>query len=245
MDNQQYLKQILPLLAAPMPYKWREQSFSTFKPEATCVAYIDARDVMDRLDSVCIYGWLRKHEEIKGHIYCSVGIVMPDGSIQWRMDCGTESDTEAEKGESSDSFKRASVNWGPGRFLYDLKIVKLPANEKKIKGPNGNKPYIIDDKGSRVWNLTDHINKIQKNAVNNKQPPKIPSNQTISDDQFKQLTKALDDSKSDKVAFCRACKIESLSAMPAAMFDGAMAKIKEKMESSLLAQMQDHHLMNE
>jgi hypothetical protein len=36
----------------------------------------------------------------------------------FKSDCGTESNTEKEKGESSDSFKRACVNWGIGRELY-------------------------------------------------------------------------------------------------------------------------------
>lgn len=163
MSNETYLLAILPALKAPMPYQWRVQSFSKHKPEATCVAYIDARDAMDRLDQVCSYGWQRRHVEMKNHIYCEVGIVMPDGSVQWRMDCGTESQTEAEKGEASDSFKRACVNWGIGRFLYDLEIKRLPANE--IKSAT-NWPYIVDSHGKRVWDLTKHINSGARNTQN-------------------------------------------------------------------------------
>ena len=156
MEDKDYIKEILPKLAEEMSYKWRVQSFSKFKPEATCVAYIDARDLMDRLDEVCDYGWERDHREIKGHIYAGVGIVMPSGRILWRWDCGTESNTEAEKGESSDSFKRAGVNWGVGRFLYDLKIQKVTASEKKTKD---NYPHVVDSSSKRVWDLTKHINK--------------------------------------------------------------------------------------
>ena len=150
-----YLQSILSALAEPMPYKWRVQSFSkTGNPQATCVAYIDSRDVMDRLDAVCVFGWQRRHTSIKDNIYCEVGITMPDGAVLWRMDCGTESSTEKEKGESSDSFKRASVNWGVGRFLYDLDIIRLPANELKT---SNNYPYVVNDFGKKVWDLNKHI----------------------------------------------------------------------------------------
>lgn len=146
------LKDIIEKLSEPMPYKWRVQSFSKHKPQATCVAYIDARDVMQRLDAHCV--WQREHREIKGHIYAGIGILI-DGQWVWRWDCGTESNTEAEKGESSDSFKRAAVNFGVGRFLYDLGMVYLPANEKKTQG---NYPYVVDGNGKQVYDLTKHIN---------------------------------------------------------------------------------------
>ncbi|MBO4733961.1 MAG: hypothetical protein J5662_05725 [Clostridia bacterium] len=59
------------------------------------------------------YKWQRKHYECKGNLYCSVGIYDEDlKEWVWRDDCGAESYTEKEKGEASDSFKRACVNWG-------------------------------------------------------------------------------------------------------------------------------------
>jgi hypothetical protein len=164
VTNYEYLQGILEKLKVPMPYKWRVQSFSkSGNPQATCVAYIDSRDVMDRLDEVCVFGWQRSHTEIKGNIYCSIGVNMPDGTQLWRQDCGTESSTEKEKGESSDSFKRAAVNWGVGRFLYDLEIKRLPANELKT---GSNFPYVVDDKGKKVWDITKHINNTIKKSGN-------------------------------------------------------------------------------
>lgn len=82
--------------------------------------YIDARDVMDRLDSVLgPENWQKDYKEIKGVLFAGIGIYV-DGQWVWKWDAGTESDTEKEKGEASDSFKRAAVNWGIGRFLYNL-----------------------------------------------------------------------------------------------------------------------------
>lgn len=40
-------------LKKKIPYQWRVQSYSKTKPSASCVAYIDARDVMELLDEVC------------------------------------------------------------------------------------------------------------------------------------------------------------------------------------------------
>jgi hypothetical protein len=146
--------ELIKKLAEPMPYKWRIQSASKYKPEITCVAYIDSRDVMDRLDSVVGAGnWQRKHELIGKNLYCSIGVKI-DGEWVWKSDCGTESQTEKEKGQSSDSFKRAAVNFGIGRFLYTLGLVKIEANETKNQT---NKPYPIDAKGKRIWHLNDYI----------------------------------------------------------------------------------------
>ena len=179
MTNQQYLETILPKLKQPMQYKWRVQSFSKQKPEATCVAYIDARDVMDRLDEVCAFGWERSHAEVKGHIYSTVTIIMPDGSRINRTDCGTESETEAEKGESSDSFKRAAVNWGVGRFLYDLEIKRVPASDKKEQGKY---PHVVDAGGKRVWDLSKHINSLAPRTGNKPQAATGAANANVNAD---------------------------------------------------------------
>lgn len=81
--------------------------------------YKDARVDMNILDeTVGSERWQRKHYELKDNMYCSVGIYFDGIGWVWKDDCGSESNTEKEKGESSDSFKRACVNWGIGRELY-------------------------------------------------------------------------------------------------------------------------------
>ena len=102
----------------------------------TLLLYKDARVDMDILDeTVGSERWQRKHYEVKGNMYCSVGIYFPELGWVWKDDCGTESNTEKEKGESSDSFKRACVNWGIGRELYTAPIIKIncKTEDKKIK----------------------------------------------------------------------------------------------------------------
>jgi hypothetical protein len=93
-----------------------------------------------------------------------VGIKCGDEWV-WKTDTGSESNIEKEKGHSSDAFKRACVHWGIGRFLYDMDIKYVTANEKKT---NSNYPHVIDKQGNRVWDLTKHINSI---AGNSQEPP--------------------------------------------------------------------------
>lgn len=104
---------------------------------ATILAYKDARVDMNRLDAVYGVGfWQRKHEVINGKEFCSVGVWNKEiEQWVWVQDCGTQSNTEKEKGQSSDAFKRACFNLGIGRELYDYPtiIVKLNPNEFKVE----------------------------------------------------------------------------------------------------------------
>lgn len=92
--------------------------------------YKDARCDMAILDeTVGTLNWQREHYEVKGNMYCKVSIWDAEKNAWvWKSDCGTESNTEAQKGEASDSFKRACVNWGIGRELYTSPFIWIPAN---------------------------------------------------------------------------------------------------------------------
>lgn len=88
--------------------------------------YKDARVDMTILDeTVGAESWQREHYECKGNLFCKVGIKCGEEWV-WKADCGTESQTEKEKGESSDSFKRACVCWGIGRELYTAPFIWVP-----------------------------------------------------------------------------------------------------------------------
>ena len=116
----------------------------------TMLLYKDARCDMNILDETFTpYGWQREHKEIKGVVYCGVGIhcappvVGGDLSMNewvWKWDAGAESYTEKEKGEASDSFKRACVNWGIGRELYTAPLIFIRAKTE----PVGNGYRLID-----------------------------------------------------------------------------------------------------
>ena len=104
---------------------------------ATILAYKDARVDMNRLDEVYGVGfWQKKYDVINDNLFCSVGIWNKDlNQWVWVQDVGTESNTEKEKGQASDAFKRACFNLGIGRELYDYPIiqVKLNSDEFEIK----------------------------------------------------------------------------------------------------------------
>lgn len=104
---------------------------------ARLLLYKDARVDMVILDeTVGCENWQREHKELKDNMYCGVSIRFDFGdSFYWvtKWDCGAESNTEKEKGEASDSFKRACVNWGIGRELYTkipIMVFGLPKNSK-------------------------------------------------------------------------------------------------------------------
>ena len=87
---------------------------------AIILLYKDARVDMNILDDTFgAMNWQREHLEVGGNLHCIIR-VWDDDKKQWvaKQDVGTESFTEATKGEASDSFKRAGFNWGIGRELY-------------------------------------------------------------------------------------------------------------------------------
>lgn len=152
--NLQDLKKVI-------PHKWRVQSTNEYGSQ--CVAYVDARDVQDLLDDVCSpENWQVVYEEHKGNLFAKIGIKCQyndeanDGWV-WKSDCGTESNIEKQKGESSDAFKRAAVMWGACRFLYSLKIIKI---KDVIKV--GNK-YHPAQNGKRIWDVNAYCNNLGSN----------------------------------------------------------------------------------
>ena len=82
--------------------------------------YKDARADMRILDETFgCFGWKRTHQSIDGNLYCTVEL-WDSEKKEWisKQDVGTVSYTEKEKGQASDSFKRACVSVGIGRELY-------------------------------------------------------------------------------------------------------------------------------
>lgn len=134
--------------------------------------YKDARVDMNILDeTVGSSNWQREHYECKGNLFCRVGIDVGthEGKAErwvFKSDCGTESNTEAQKGEASDSFKRACFNWGIGRELYTAPFTWIPAEKCNIV--DGKKCYdkfvvekiIIENKqitALAIWNTTKNV----------------------------------------------------------------------------------------
>ena len=100
--------------------------------------YKDARCDQRLLDeTVGCFSWKREHQLINGNLYCTVSIKSPDGEWVSKQDVGTESNTEAVKGEASDSFKRACFNWGIGRELYTAPKIFINLGEGEYTEAGG------------------------------------------------------------------------------------------------------------
>ena len=96
--------------------------------------YKDARVDQRILDETFgPFGWKRSHQSIEGNLYCTVEIHDKETG-QWiaKQDVGTMSYSEKEKGQASDSFKRACFNWGIGRELYTAPFIWIPAAKAEI-----------------------------------------------------------------------------------------------------------------
>lgn len=126
------LKQLL----EPMDYKMRAW------PWGNQLAYIDARQAQDKLDEVCWpENWKVEYKDIRWGLFAWVSInVWEEWITKW--DGGTESNIEKEKGLISDSFKRACVCWGIGRFLYSLGATKATASTKPDYPDNSHLKWI-------------------------------------------------------------------------------------------------------
>ena len=106
---------------------------------AVVLLYKDARVDMNILDeTVGAMNWKRSHELIGDRLYCTISIRDENGEWVSKQDVGTESNTEKEKGQASDSFKRAGFNWGIGRELYSAPFIYIKLRDDEFfKDKNG------------------------------------------------------------------------------------------------------------
>ena len=135
-------------LAAPFPadlIKWRAGATTKDKTKALALAYIDARHVFNRLDEVVgIFGWETEISETPaGRIICTMSI---DGT--GKTDGAGATDIEGDKGAISDAIKRAAVQWGIGRYLYDMPAVWVgyDARRKQLTETPGESKSVVKRK---------------------------------------------------------------------------------------------------
>lgn len=156
---------------------------------ATLLLYKDARVDMLLLDET--FGadsWQRDHKEVKGNVYCGIGVKLNDEWV-WKWDVGVESQSEAIKGEASDSFKRAGFNWGIGRELYTAPFTWISADNYTVfKNPKTGKlgtydKFIVEsimyDDNREITYLVIKNDKTGKTVFDNRKTIKIESNKEI------------------------------------------------------------------
>lgn len=117
---------------------------------AMLLLYKNARVDMAILDeTVGADNWKRGHEVIHDNLFCNISI-WSDERNEWitKQDVGVESFSAKEKGEASDSFKRAGTCWGIGRELYTAPVIFVACKTNKKESGKGyelEKPYELSD----------------------------------------------------------------------------------------------------
>ncbi len=116
-------------LADPFPaddVEWKPGATTRDKTKGLAMAYLTSRAVQQRFDDVCgPADWRNEFREGPGGgVLCgiSVRVDRADGTAEWvtKWDGADNSQVEAVKGGLSGATKRAAVQWGVGRYLYDL-----------------------------------------------------------------------------------------------------------------------------
>ena len=94
------------------------------------LAYVDSRDVQDRLDkAVGKKNWTNEYRFQGDRVICRIGIKV-DGEWVYKEDGAGDTKVESEKGGLSDAFKRAAVHWGVNRAAYGLGNTWVDLTEK-------------------------------------------------------------------------------------------------------------------
>lgn len=113
---------------APEDLEWRLQKVVEAKELGIAVPYVTNRAIMGRLDDVVgPENWYNEFKPWHGAggkeaQLCGLSIRYGDGFIT-KWDGAENSDIEPVKGGLSDSMKRAAVQWGIGRVLYNMDVV--------------------------------------------------------------------------------------------------------------------------
>ena len=122
---------------APEDLEWRLQRTFEYKGETkgVAVAYVTNRAIMGRLDDVVgPENWCNEFRPWHGDgkkqaQLCGISIRFGDAFLT-KWDGAEDSDIEPIKGGLSDSMKRAAVQWGIGRVLYNMGTVLVEVEQR-------------------------------------------------------------------------------------------------------------------
>lgn len=111
-------------LQAPFPahmVSWKPAAFNEGRTRALLLTHVDARAVQDRLDAICPDDWSFEMEVVQGAPTPTIkGRLTVLGVTREDMGEAPEGSSAAYKAAGSDALKRCAVQFGIGRYLYDL-----------------------------------------------------------------------------------------------------------------------------
>lgn len=127
---------------APDDIEWRVQQAGYTKDGkkiwAQVLAYVTNRAIQERLDDVCgIDRWKNIYEKAPdGGVMCGISIKFDE---EWltKWDGAENTHVEAVKGGLSGAMKRAAVQWGIGRYLYNLEATFANCQKDKPEDMKG------------------------------------------------------------------------------------------------------------
>lgn len=202
--------------------------------------YKDARVDQKILDETFTpFGWKRSHQSIDGNLYCIVEIYDEDKK-EWvsKQDVGVTSYSEKEKGQASDSFKRACFNWGIGRELYSAPFIWIPANKVNIQS-KGDK-YITYDRFTVQYITYNEQREIDSLVIVNEngnlvyekrgKVANLPVQPLLSDQQKKELSAELERTGVALETVLKRYKLETLEQMTEEIYEKAMKSLKRSKE---------------
>jgi hypothetical protein len=137
MDEQRNIQTQLAAAFADADIEWRLQWNDEANDNGIAVPYVTNRAIQNRLDQVFgVSGWKNEYHPWHGDgkknaQLCGISAWFDDrGEWVTKYDGADDSDIEPIKGGLSDSMKRAAVQWGVGRYLYEMDTVFVSTEKR-------------------------------------------------------------------------------------------------------------------
>ena len=221
------------------------------KPKGfSMLAYKTARTDVKRLNEAVGLNWKNRYFYDDNKILCCEISVYNPEIKEWvsRIDVGTESMTEKEKGSYSDAFKRAGFKWGIGTELYNMPFIWINWNDwSELNGKFTPKSfdnkmikideYIVENAEVKKLKLSHKGTVIYEFGKNIKPKedikPPVKEIKYITDEQFDILADLIMETEADEAKFLDLFKVEQLDKMPFEYFtqaEKALLNKKAKME---------------
>ena len=125
-----------PFAAEDLEWRLQKTFESQGRMTGIAVPYVTNRAIQNRLDSVVgPENWYNQYQPWhaagkKEAQICGISIHFEDRGFITKWDGAEDSDVEPIKGGLSDSMKRAAVQWGIGRVLYNMNAVFVDVEKK-------------------------------------------------------------------------------------------------------------------
>lgn len=151
--------------ASDVEWRLQQAGETNGKIWGRALAYITNRAIMTRLDEVCgPENWKNEyHTAPDGGVLCGISIKCGNEWIT-KWDGAENTNIEAVKGGLSGAMKRAAVQWGIGRYLYDLEesFIEVCDTGKNSGKTKDGKWFKWNPPKLPCWALPEHLDLEEK-----------------------------------------------------------------------------------